>query len=122
MTEKKFIDDSKTLLRFIQCYCDSEHLKAKKDKDSIRLNYNDKDLNKEILFELCEECQEIFNYSYLKLQECPHDEKPSCRKCPKPCYDKLEWKLLAKIMKCSGIRLGILKIREKLFSRFKKSA
>ena len=122
MTNKKFIDDSKTVLRFIQCYCDSEHFKAQKSKNYIKLNYNNKDLNEEIQYHLCEKCEETLRYSYTKLQECIHDDKPSCRKCPKPCYDKIEWKHLAKIMRYSGLRLGILKIRKKLFGRFKKSA
>lgn len=122
MTEEKFILDSETVLKFIQCYCDSEHFKAQKNKDSIKLNYNNKDLNEEIHYHLCEKCEETLHYSYIKLQECPHDEKPSCRKCPKACYDKIEWKLIANIMRYSGLRLGILKIRKKLFDRFKKSA
>lgn len=122
MTEEKFIHDSQTVLKFIQCYCDNEHFKSVKKKDSIKLNYNNKDLNEEIHYELCEKCAETLHYSYVKLQECPHDEKPSCRQCPKPCYDKTEWKLLAKIMRYSGIRFGIVKIRRKLFDRFKKSA
>jgi len=120
MTEEKFIHDSKTVLKFIQCYCDSEHFKTKKSKASIQLNYNDKDINKKIHYNLCEKCEKTLYYSYVKLQECPHDDKPSCRKCPKPCYDKKEWKLLAKIMRYSGLRLGILKIKNKLFLRFKK--
>ncbi|NLM99553.1 MAG: hypothetical protein GX170_05965, partial [Campylobacteraceae bacterium] len=45
-----------------------------------------------------------------------NEEKPSCRKCPNPCYEKDRWKLLAKIMKYSGMKLGLLKIR-KMFKR-----
>lgn len=120
MTEEKFIYDSQTVLKFIQCYCDSEHYKAQKSTDSIKLSYNNKNLKEEIHYCLCKKCEETLKYSYVKLQECPHDEKPSCRKCPKPCYDKPEWKHLAKIMRYSGLRLGILKIRKKLFSHFKK--
>ncbi|PHQ66049.1 MAG: hypothetical protein COB99_00585 [Sulfurimonas sp.] len=122
MTEEKFIHDSKTVLKFIQCYCDSEHFKKSKNKDSIKLHYDNKDLREEIPYDLCKKCEETLYYSYIKLQECFHDDKPSCRKCPKPCYDKEEWKLLAKIMRYSGLRLGILKIRKKLFGRFRKSA
>jgi hypothetical protein len=122
MTEEKFIHDSKTVLKFIQCYCDNEHSKNKRNQNAIKLNYNHKDLSEAIHFNLCEKCEETLNYSYVKLQECPHDEKPSCRKCPKPCYDKPEWKHLAKVMRYSGLRLGILKIRKKLFGRFEKSA
>jgi hypothetical protein len=121
MLEEKFIYDSHTVLKFIQCYCDNEHFKINKSKDFIKLNYNDKYLNEEIHYNLCKKCEETLHYSYLKLQECPHDEKPSCRKCSDPCYDKTEWKLLAKIMRYSGLRLGLLKIR-KFFRRFEKSA
>ena len=121
MTEEKFILDSQTVLKFIQCYCDNEHFKSVKNKNFIRLNYKAKDLNEEIHFHLCKECEETLNYSYQKLQTCPRDEKPSCRKCPSPCYDKTQWKLLAKIMKYSGMKFGILKIR-KLFSGLKQIA
>jgi len=122
MTEEKFIHDSRTVLKFIQCYCDNEHSKADKNTSSIKLNYKNKNLNEEIHYCLCERCEETLYYSYVKLQECPHDEKPSCRQCPKPCYDKPEWKHLAKIMRYSGLRFGIIKIRKKLFDRFRKSA
>ncbi|WP_294966450.1 nitrous oxide-stimulated promoter family protein [Sulfurimonas sp.] len=122
MTEEKFIHDSHTVLKFIKCYCDNEHFQSEKRTDSIKLNYNDKDLNLEMPYHLCARCEETLLYSYVKLQECPHDEKPSCRKCPKPCYDKPQWKHLAKIMRFSGIRFGILKIKKKIFDRFKKSA
>ncbi len=123
MTEEKFIHDSQTVLKFIQCYCDGEHSKNKRNRNSIELNYNNKNLNEVIHFNLCEKCEETLHYSYVKLQACPHDEKPSCRQCPKPCYDKPEWKHLAKIMRYSGLRLGIIKIRKKIFDRFiKKSA
>ena len=121
MTEEKFIHDSQTVLKFIQCYCDNEHFKSGKTKNFIRLNYKSRDLKEEIHYELCPKCEETLKYSYLKLQECPHDEKPSCRKCPQPCYDKPQWKLLAKIMRYSGMRFGVLRIR-KFFSGFKKSA
>ncbi|MFT7004242.1 MAG: hypothetical protein ACJAWW_001599 [Sulfurimonas sp.] len=122
MTEEKFIHDSKTVLKFIQCYCDNEHSKSDKHKESIELCYNNKELNEEVNYSLCERCTETFNYSYQKLQACPHDEKPSCRKCPKPCYDKPHWKNLAKIMRSSGMRFGILKIRKKILDKFKRSA
>ncbi|MDY0233650.1 MAG: nitrous oxide-stimulated promoter family protein, partial [Sulfurimonas sp.] len=106
MTEEKFIYDSQTVLKFIQCYCDHEHKKADKKADAIALCYKEKDLEESIHFSLCDRCEETLYYSYVKLQECPHDEKPSCRKCPKPCYDKKEWKLLAKIMRYSGLKFG----------------
>ena len=67
---------------------------------------------------LCEECHSLISYSFDRLKGCPHEIKPRCRQCPNPCYEKQEWKSLAKIMRYSGIRLGLSKIKNKL--RIKK--
>ncbi len=112
MKNEKFIYDSQTLLRFIQFYCEHEHKKRKKNSTTIKLYYKNRDLKEKLNFELCQECKQTFYYSYVKLQECPHDEKPSCRKCTNPCYGKNEWKKIAKIMKYSGMKLGLLRIRK----------
>ncbi len=114
MTEEKFIDDSRTVLKFIQYYCDHKHKDETRECDSLTLIYNAKDLDVDLYYCLCNECRETLIYSHSRLQECPHEEKPSCRKCDDPCYEKKEWKLLAKIMKYSGMSLGLLKIK-KLF-------
>jgi len=119
MTEEKFIHDSKTVLKFIKCYCDHKHYEDTQTKETLNLVYKDKDLKTKLEFELCPECRCTLFYSYEKLQGCPHDEKPSCRKCPRPCYDKHEWKKLAKIMTCSGMLLGLSKIK-RFFKRDRK--
>ena len=116
MDKDKFIHDSKTVAKFIQHYCDNEHSDENKEKGFISLNYNGYDLKKQIEYTLCSECEDTLKYSYKKLQECPKEDKPSCRKCSSPCYDRREWKLLAKIMRYSGIRLGFVKLR-KMFSQ-----
>lgn len=118
MTEEKFIDDSQTVLKFIQYYCDNKHDQEFRTKETIQLFYKDNDLDESVTYELCQECLGALNYSYSRLQECPREEKPKCRKCDEPCYDKNEWKLLAKIMKYSGMRFGALKIK-RLFTRDK---
>jgi hypothetical protein len=112
MTEEKFIYDSKTVLKFIQYYCDNKHESVHRNKDSLTLSYNTKDLEIALDYSLCKECEQALAYSHARLQECPHEEKPSCRKCDDPCYEKKEWKLLAKIMKYSGMSLGLLKIKK----------
>jgi hypothetical protein len=53
----------------------------------------------------------LIDYSIQRLQNCEHDPKPRCRKCPEPCYDKLQWKKVAKVMRYSGIKLGLLNIK-----------
>lgn len=119
MTKEKFIEDSRTVLKFIQCYCDNEHSKLIKQNDSINLIYRSDDLNIQIPYSLCAECEKTLRYSYKKLQNCPHEEKTSCRKCHEPCYEKREWKLLAKIMRYSGMKLGFIKIKN-MFKSLKK--
>jgi len=116
MTDEKFINDTQTVLKFIQLYCDKKHNDTEKSDELLNLRYKNEDLHVELPYNLCAKCKEDLLYSYERLQECPHDEKPSCRKCPKPCYEKSKWKELAKIMKFSGIQFGLIKIR-KLFKR-----
>ncbi len=111
MTKEKFVNDTKTVLRFIQLYCDKQHKEVDKLEENLHLIYLDEHLHVEVSYLLCPTCRDTFIYSYKRLQECPHDEKPSCRKCPKPCYEKPMWKQLAKIMRFGGIRLGFSKIR-----------
>ncbi|CUU69450.1 Nitrous oxide-stimulated promoter [Campylobacter hyointestinalis subsp. hyointestinalis] len=50
-------------------------------------------------------------YANERLQNCPHGEKPKCRKCPHICYDKNELKYVVKIMKSSGMKLGLNKLK-----------
>lgn len=116
MTDEKFINDATTVLKFIQLYCDNNHKDAPKNSATKSLVYREKDLEKGLSYHLCEACEKTFTISYENLQACPHEEKPSCRKCPAPCYDKTDWKALARIMKYSGMRLGLNKIR-RLFTR-----
>ena len=116
MTQEKFIYDSETVLKFVQFFCDNKHQDEEKIPSSIKLNYKSKDLNRELHYTLCIECQKSVLYSYTKLQTCPKDIKPSCRKCDAPCYGKQEWKTSAKIMKYSGMKFGFTKIK-KLFKR-----
>jgi hypothetical protein len=116
MTKQKFIEDSQTVAKFIQYYCEHEHVDSDKDYQELSLEYGGKCLGVKLELTLCQECNDAFFYSYKKLQECPNEQKPSCRKCKEPCYDKEEWRLLAKMMRYSGMQLGFLKIK-KIFTR-----
>lgn len=111
LSEDKFINDTQTVLKFIQLYCDDKHQDKKKEDKTQHLSYENKDLHVDVKYHLCETCIDTFLYSYKALQECPHEKKPSCRKCPAPCYDRPRWKKLASIMKYSGMRLGLTKIK-----------
>ena len=114
MTDEKFILDTKTVLKFIQIYCDDKHKDIEKKEGLQSLVYREKKLDIDIVYHLCSACKDTFLLSYQKLQECPWEEKPSCRKCPKPCYERPDWKHVAKIMKHSGMKQGLIKLK-KLF-------
>jgi hypothetical protein len=107
MREEKFYTEVKTLEKFFSKYCNDKHhhhyeksymLKYKNSSYSCTLN-------------LCNECHTLINYSFTRLLECPHEIKPRCRKCPNPCYEKKEWKQLAKLMRYSGFQFGLIKIK-----------
>ena len=115
MKEEKFTTDAATVLKFIAVYCEDKHHDAPKTHHRWPLVYRGQSLG-EVEATLCAPCKETFEYSLARLQACLHEEKPSCRKCPAPCYDKPRWKLLARIMRHSGMKLGLLKIK-KLFTR-----
>jgi predicted amidophosphoribosyltransferase len=119
MTNEKFIHDTKIVLKFIQIYCDDKHKDEPKEKGTQELIYLEKDLHVKIDYNLCSTCKDTFLLSYHKLQLCPHEEKPSCRKCPKPCYERPDWKRVAKIMKHSGMKQGLLKVKKLLKFNFK---
>jgi len=112
MTNEKFISEVDTLNKFFTIYCRDKHTK----QNSYIRNLQYKNENYNIKFNLCDECSELITYSIERLQGCPHEIKPRCRTCPNPCYAKVEWKKLAKLMRYSGIQLGILKIKK--FFRF----
>ena len=50
------------------------------------LKYKDEDIVVDLT--LCDECNSLSSKAIKHLQECPHEQKPRCRKCPNPCYEK----------------------------------
>ena len=112
MTNEKFIGEVQTLERFFTKFCHDKHTNIKTFPTKITY----KNISYELDLELCDECYELINYSFDRLQECPHEEKPRCRQCPNQCYEKKQWKALAKLMRYSGFQFGLTKIR-KLFKK-----
>jgi predicted amidophosphoribosyltransferase len=94
MTKEKFEKESTTIKEFISYYCHSKH--KEQIKSNLTIQYQQ--TNFEIETHLCKECQKLFMYSIERLQNCSHQIKPRCRKCPNPCYEKVKWKKIAKIM------------------------
>lgn len=111
MTNEKFKNEIFSLNQFFTIYCENKHLGQKKGLKNIKY----KNIKYTLKTNLCEECEKLLNYSFNKLQECPHEIKPRCRRCSSPCYEKEKWKKIAKLMKYSGLKLGFLKIKKHLF-------
>jgi len=112
LTAQRLIDNTKTILKFTQLYCDDKHKNEKKLNENLQLEFQNRPLHVELNYNLCSTCKEVFLYSYQRLQECEFEEKPSCRKCPKPCYERPKWKQVTKIMRHSGMKLGLIKIKK----------
>ena len=111
MTSERFLRAIRIVHQFVQLYCSQKHDDTSKKVGRLLLNYRNENLGS-IDYELCENCEKILLYSYQRLLKCPHEEKPSCRKCLCPCYGKAQWEQLAKIMRYSGMRIGLLKTKE----------
>jgi len=114
MTREKFLKDIKVLASFAQYYCAGNHAPSPKSETGFRLVYRGESYDEELKICLCAECRELFLYAHERLQACPHEEKPRCRACKNPCYERTYWKKMAKMMRYSGMRLGFLKLKEKL--------
>lgn len=114
MKIEKFELEVNTLKAFFELYCKDkhEHLESRK----VKLEYKDSKI--EVDLHLCKDCHDAINYSFDRLHGCPHEIKPRCRTCPSPCYEKDRWKNAAKVMKYSGVRLGLTKVKQKVKSLF----
>ena len=110
MTNKKFENEVNTLKCFFTEYCKDKH--SKQNHYDHTLQYKQKNLPIEL--NLCDQCHELISYAFEKLHDCPHEEKPRCRNCPNPCYEKPQWKQLSRIMRYSSFKLGIKKIKNKI--------
>ncbi len=108
MTEAKFTEQTAVITRFVQIYCDHHH-RTPKSLSTNELSYKTANLSYEA--SLCEQCNKMLNYAYDRLQNCPHDDKPKCRKCPKICYEKEQLQMMVRIMRYSGIKSGINRLK-----------
>ena len=114
MTNEKFEIEINTLKNFFETYCHNKH--SNQETKNITLEYKSNLFNIELT--LCKECTESINYSFSRLQQCPHEIKPRCRKCPNPCYEKENWKETARVMKYSAIKLSLGKIKSRVINIF----
>ena len=113
MTVEKFEEQITTVARFIQIYCDDKH---DSDRLSGTLTTEYHGAKFEINYHLCPECEHLLRYADARLRACPHEDKPMCHNCKKICYEKQELRQIVSIMRYSGIKLGLSKIKEKVCS------
>jgi len=52
---------------------------------------------------LCPECAALIAYARRRLEHCPYDPKPKCKKCPTHCYKPEMRARVREIMKFSGM-------------------
>ena len=114
MKIEKFNTEIDTLNSFFKTYCQDNH--DKQEKRNLVLMYNDKVVDLEL--SLCSQCYMDIKYCFDRLKQCPHEEKPKCRKCPNPCYEKTQWKKTAKVMRYSAIKLKLVEVKKRVKSFF----
>jgi hypothetical protein len=112
MTEEKFKGEIDTLKKFFELYCHDKHQDRIMHEGNYNIPYNNEYFKLDVT--LCDECNSLLAVAIKNLQNCPHEIKPRCRKCPTPCYEKQDWKNVAKIMKYSGMKLGLGKAGKRL--------
>jgi hypothetical protein len=108
MKYEKFEAELATLKKFFPLYCGDKH--TNQELKSFILDYRGQSYS--FTLNLCSECTKLINYSFARLQACPHDEKPKCRSCANPCYAKKEWKMVAAVMRYSGTQTKIQQVKD----------
>jgi hypothetical protein len=108
MQRAKLQEESAHLERFFSLYCAHNH--TCQEVRSFCIMHEERGY----VFEakVCSACGELLEYALQKLAACPHDPKPRCRTCQEPCYEKKEWKALAKVMRYGALRVEFDKVRD----------
>ena len=52
---------------------------------------------------LCSDCSELLDYALVRLERCPYDPKPICRRCPTHCYEPDMREKMRQVMRFSGL-------------------
>jgi len=101
--DPKVIGDLKTLVKFIEVYCEGQH--AEEDREVVDLKtHNLQELTGREP-RLCPDCQKLLAHALVKRTVCPMDPKPQCKHCPNHCYHPTYRKQIQEVMKYSGRKL-----------------
>ncbi|MDO9086328.1 MAG: nitrous oxide-stimulated promoter family protein [Anaerolineaceae bacterium] len=83
--DPRLLREQKTVDIMIELYCRDHH---------------------EISDGLCEDCEALKDYTHLRLQKCPYQEKKTtCAKCPTHCYQKTMREKIREVMRHAGPRM-----------------
>ncbi|MBU1658481.1 nitrous oxide-stimulated promoter family protein [bacterium] len=107
MYKEKFESEVDTLKLFFEVHCADKH----KGRNNFVTKLTFEKQPYEVNLKLCNACRELIEYSFNRLIHCPYDNKPRCRTCANPCYEKEKWKKLASLMRYSGIKLKLVRIK-----------
>ena len=102
--DRKKTKDLKILSNFIFIFCRENHHVAHKSSFFFADDRLLQDISSDN-FILCQECQDLLNYSTTRLLICPYDPKPMCKKCDTQCYTPANQEKIREVMKFSGLYL-----------------
>lgn len=95
--------DLKTLVKFIEVYCDLRH--GDRDKAAVELQTHDVAVIAGRQVSVCDECRRLLAHAFVKRSTCPMEPKPACKHCPSHCYQPKYRQQIREVMKVSGRRL-----------------
>lgn len=95
-------DDIRTLVKFVGIYCRENH-DGDKSPFSFKL-FGIKEIEKKEI-SLCLDCTRLLAYGLTMRLKCPHDPKPTCKKCETQCYHGEYKSKIRDVMKFSGMYL-----------------
>lgn len=102
-TDRKLRRDLRTLACFIDIYCRGRHGDA--ERGPVRLRNIDVEPLHGGPLRLCRACARLAAHAFMKRLYCPYEPKPSCKKCPTPCYAPEYRARIREVMRYSGRRL-----------------
>ncbi|HPB82112.1 MAG TPA: nitrous oxide-stimulated promoter family protein [Spirochaetota bacterium] len=108
--------DAEVLAEFVSLYCDGHH--AARPRAPFTAGGAVGEYCGTSAGELCDECSSLLKYAVSMRIRCPHDPKPSCKKCPSHCYRPEYREKIRKVMKYSGmqcIKKGRVSLLKKYF-------
>lgn len=98
----KLRTDVELLMSFVSDFCDAKHRHAPRRAVALR--------GCELQWMcdhgpvLCADCARLLQHAVVKRSVCPHDPKPTCRRCGTQCYAPRYRRLIRQVMAFAGRR------------------